>query len=88
MIINSHAQLSNLVEVKKRIQEKYEVFALKKYLIDRALLSWVIDLSFVISIANINVKFVGYCLKKSKSLLFMKDLVFTINNKLGLIMIY
>ena len=59
MIINSHAQLSNLVEVKKRIQEKYEVFALKKYLIDRALLSWVVDLSFVISIANINVRFVG-----------------------------
>ena len=59
MIINSHAQLSNLVEVKKRIQEKYEIFALKKYLIDRALSSWVVDLSFVISIANINVKFVG-----------------------------
>ena len=59
MIINLHAQLSNLVEVKKRIQEKYGVFALKKYLIDRVLLSWVVDLSFVISIANINVKFVG-----------------------------
>ena len=59
MIINSQAQLSNLVEVKKRIQEKYEVFALKKYLIDCALLSWVVNLLFVISITNINVRFVG-----------------------------
>ena len=67
MIINSHAQLLNLVKLKKRIQEKYEVFALKKYLIDRALLSWVVDLLFVISIANINVKFVGYLIYNGPS---------------------
>ena len=59
MIINSYAQLSNLLEVKKRVPKRYEVFASKKYVIDLALLSWVVDLSFVISIANINVKFVG-----------------------------